>query len=207
MKQTIVDYIPKSIGDQRNWLQNLKTQIGILGAGLGYTAAQITAIQGYCQGIIDKIDAVTAAEDAYNAAIEARKTISKTNFGLIRTEATKIKANPAIPAGTLDSLGLTGSHHTVDEANYKPDLSVSLVGGLPTLKFTKKGVDGLKIMHRLKGATNWSLLAVVTKSPYIDHINLVSASVAETWEYCAYGLINDQAIGQPSDVVHITFVG
>ena len=62
-------------------------------------------------------------------------------------------------------------------------------------------------MHRLKGAASWSLLAVVTKSPYIDHITFANLGVAETWEYCAYGLINDQPIGLQSDVVHITYAG
>lgn len=207
MKQTILDYIPGTIGEKRNWLQNFKTQFGSLGAALGYTAPQISTIQGYCQGIIDKIDAAKTAEDAYNAAITARDSVIKTNTALIRVEANKIKANTTIAPGTLDNLGLTGAHHTVDEDNYQPDLSVSLVGGLPTLKFTKKGVDGMKIMHRLKGAASWSLLAVVTKSPYIDHITLANAGVAETWEYCAYGLISDAAIGQQSDVVSITFAG
>jgi hypothetical protein len=207
MKQKILDYIPHSLGELRAWLANFKAQLGSLGASLGYTAPQITLIQGYAQGIIDKIDAVVTAQAALDAAITARDTTKKTNLALLRIEAQKIKDNPATPAGAADDLGLNGSHHTVDEDNYQPDLSVSLVGGMPTLKFTKKGVDGMKIMHRLKGAASWSLLAVVTKSPYVDHITLANPGVAETWEYCAYGLINDQPIGLQSDVVHITYAG
>ena len=207
MKQKTLDYIPHSKGDQRGWFLNFKTQLGTLGISLGYTAAQVTSIQSNLQKTIDAIDGVVAAEDNYNAAVQTQKTTVASSIALIRTEAAKLKANPAIPIGALDSLGLTASHHVVDEDNYTPNLSVSLIGGLPTLKFTKNGVDGVKILHRLKGTTVWSVLAVVTKSPYIDHIILANPAISETWEYCAYGIIADQPIGKQSNVVHVVYAG
>jgi hypothetical protein len=207
MKQTFHDYIPSAIADRRAWLVNFKAQIGTNGAALGYTGPQITVIQGYCQSCIDAIDGVVTAENAYNAAIDTRIAAFDLNIPKLRTEAAKIKVNSAATAGIIDNLGLVGSHSAVDKDNYKPDLAVKLVGGLPNLTFTKHGVDGMKIMHRLKGTTAWTLLAVVKKSPYIDHIVLANAGTAETWEYCAYGIIDDQAIGQVSDMISITFVG
>ena len=207
MKQTTEDYIPHADPALRSWLANFKNEIAALGGSLGYTVAQTNALSALCVALITTLDNVTTAQDALKSAVTIKETLKKTNIGLIRAEANKIKANPATPAGALESLGLTGSHHTVDEENYQPDLSVSIVGGLPTLKFTKKGVDSMKIMHRLKGATTWSLLAVVSKSPYIDHITLANPAVAEHWEYQCYGLINDAPIGKPSDIVHVVFAG
>lgn len=44
-------------------------------------------------------------------------------------------------------------------------------------------------------------------SPYDDYTPLAVPGVAEVREYQAYGVLNDAQIGQPSDIVSVTFGG
>ena len=46
-----------------------------------------------------------------------------------------------------------------------------------------------------------------THSPYDDHTPLAVPGVAEVREYQAFGVLHDQQIGQPSDIVSVTFGG
>ncbi len=60
---------------------------------------------------------------------------------------------------------------------------------------------------RLKAQTTWKKLSFDTNSPYDDHTELAVAGGAEVREYRAIGVVNDEEIGQPSDIVSVTFAG
>jgi hypothetical protein len=50
-------------------------------------------------------------------------------------------------------------------------------------------------------------LARDSKSPYDDDIILAVVNLPEHWEYKAFGVINDDEIGQASDIVEVVFGG
>ena len=94
-----------------------------------------------------------------------------------------------------------------DKASYKAILTAEMFAGFVRLKFKKAGTDGVNIYHRKKRDATWHFLARDTKSPYDDHIVLVTPGQPEHWEYRAYGVIDDSEIGQPSDIVEVVFGG
>lgn len=68
-------------------------------------------------------------------------------------------------------------------------------------------MDGLKFYWRLKGQTVWKPLSFDTNSPYDDYTPPVTPGVPEAREYQGFGVIADVQIGQPSDIVSVTFGG
>ena len=67
--------------------------------------------------------------------------------------------------------------------------------------------DGNNFYSRLKGQTTWKKLSFDSNSPYNDYTPLAVAGVPEVREYIAYGVLNDEQIGLPSDIVNVTFGG
>jgi hypothetical protein len=53
----------------------------------------------------------------------------------------------------------------------------------------------------------WKFISRDTNSPYADYTALAVAGQSEVREYQAFGVLNDQQIGQPSDIVSVTFAG
>lgn len=106
-----------------------------------------------------------------------------------------------------DDLQIVGEADDFNAETYKPEISGQVFSGYVRIKFTKKGVDGVKIYVRLKGQTVWRLLSFDTNSPYDDFTALATPGVAEVREYQAFGVIDDVQIGQPSDIASVTFAG
>jgi hypothetical protein len=76
------------------------------------------------------------------------------------------------------------------------------------IAFKNKGpTQGINLYYRLRGESSWTYLARDTNSPYNDHTPLKVANTPETREYQAFGVLNDQQIGLPSDIVSVTFGG
>ena len=108
-------------------------------------------------------------------------------------------------SGADAELQSSASSSEFDPSTYKPQFTVEVLGGLITLKFKKKGVDGVAIYGRLCGALGWTKLGTDTSSPYIDGRPLAVPGEPEFREYMLRGMIDDDEIGLESDVVCLTF--
>ncbi len=203
-----IDFMPHSEGDLETWASNFKTKIGTNGAALGYTAAQIATLQGYCTNIITAIQTAAAAKAAAKSAMAAKKTAKKLNTSLLRAEAKRIKTNTAFTSSIGSDMAIvTGANAAFNATSIKPLLKAKVMGGFVRLTFVKGDATGMRIYRKLKTNTNFTFLVMVTKSPYDDHIVLANPTVPETWEYMCYVVVNDQQVGQPSDIVSVVFGG
>jgi hypothetical protein len=110
-------------------------------------------------------------------------------------------------SGADGELQCSASNSDVDPGSYKPVIKVEIKGGLITLDFKKKGVDGIAIYARLRGTMGWTKIGTDTSSPYIDGRPLAQPNVAEIREYMARGMIGDDEIGLESDIVSINYGG
>jgi hypothetical protein len=204
----VSDVMPHSEGNLETWASNFKSKIGTNGAVLGYTAAQISTFEGYCTNIINAIQNAAAAKAAAKSANAAKKAAKKLNAGLLRAEIKRIKANSSYNTGIGNDLQIVvGMNNAFSTALVKPVLKAKVMGGFVRLTFVKGGVDGVRIYRKLKTITNFTFLVMATKSPYDDHIVLANPTVPETWEYMCYAVVNDQQVGQPSDIVSVVFGG
>ena len=204
----MADFVPKKENDLVGWLTNVKQQITTHGvATLGLLAPKVTLLIGLCEALIAAITDVDSKKAALAAAVTAKDDLKLLNLGLLRGELNVLKVNTAMTDALKAQFRIVGSTGTFDAEAYKPQLIVEAFSGYVRAKFTKKGVDGVKIYSRLKGQTVWKLLSYDTNSPYDDHTPLATPGVAEVREYQAFGVLNDEQIGQPSDIVSVTFGG
>lgn len=203
----MADFIPRRWGDRVNWLNNVHTKIATHGPTLGLTAGQITVIQNRCTTATTAIQAVTTKENELESTIAGRKTTVDAEFGALRTEFNSLKTNAAMTSAIETDMQIVGTTTAFDPNTFKPELSGSVVGGGIEIRFKKGPTGGVNIYARLRGQTAWTFLARDTSSPYLDNRPLAVPNTPEVREYLAYGVMGDEQIGLPSDIVSVTFGG
>lgn len=75
------------------------------------------------------------------------------------------------------------------------------------IDWKKKGAQGVKVYGRKQGEPAWTQLGLDYFPPYFDTRPLTQPNVPEVREYKARGMMNDEDIGQDSDIVSVTFAG
>ncbi len=201
------DFIPRSDGDQLNWLANYSAKLGTHGVALGFTAAQVTAMQGAITAYLSQFNSYVQQKNALEAAAAAVRTAQKNLLRDIRVQAAKSKIAGAFTEAIGDDLGIIGPESSFDPDTFKPTFKITVQPGTVKIEFTKSETDGVNIYCRLKGQANFKFVARDTNSPYEDHTPLAQAGVAEVREYSMRGVINDAEIGQLSDIVSVTYGG
>ncbi len=205
----MADFMPKDDDELVTWLENLKVQIDVYGTTLGMTAAQITEFKAQCDELIAAIQIVLTKKRAWQDAATNAATVEKTVGKKLRDDY----FNPWKAASFwTDAIGqafhIVGTGTIVDTANYKPTkVKAEARAGLVRVTYEKQGVDGMNIYMRLRGETAWRKLGFDKKSPFDDRTPLAVAGTPEVREYRLIGVIDDEEIGQPSDIVSVTFAG
>ena len=206
----MADFIPNENAKLATWLTNLHTRIDTHGPTLGMTAGQITTYKAVLLGLLNNLAAVPAAKNAWQATTATLKTAKQTQLsktGPVRVEINKWKASGLLTTGMEQEMELVGTDAPFDPNTYKPVITGEARAGFVRINFRKLGVDGLNIYVRLKGQTIWKKLTFDTNTPYDDHAELAVAGIAEVREYRAIGVIDDEEIGLPSDIISVTFAG
>ncbi len=203
--KTTNDYIPRTDAERITWLNNFKDKIAQFGPGLGLSAPEISSAQGNCAAVIAKINAVGTAKTALASAVTAKNAADTNEISLLRTVIGRLKTHTTYNDAIGESLAVISSSTAFDPLQYKAEIKVKVEGNVVRISFFKKGVDGVNIYNRRKGAAAWTFLARDTKSPYDDHIVLQTPGVPEHYEYRAFGVIDDTEIGQPSDIAEVVY--
>jgi hypothetical protein len=203
----MADYIPNSDGDLVTWLANLQSKIGNYVATLGLTAPRTTQINTWCSDATSAIQNLAQKKGEWLAASADKRTQVSAALAGLRSEVAQWKSNPAMTPAIAADLLINSTGGAPDPNTYQPQLSAQAFAGYVRLKFTKKGVDGVNLYVRQQGEAAWRFLARDTNSPYDDHTPLANAGAPEVREYQALGVINDEQVGQPSEIARATFAG
>ncbi|MEI6507549.1 MAG: hypothetical protein WCO54_03645 [Bacteroidota bacterium] len=202
------DFFKSSDAERLKWVANFKTQVALLGASVGLTAAQITESQGWCDDVTNALNAKAAKKNEYAQAVNFADIVIADKSQNFHSIANIIKVDPGYNDGTGTSLGIINTPDApIDPATFKPIITLSLGNGYVIVKYTKKGVVGVNIYSRIKGTADWTHLILSTHSPYHDYHPLAAAGVPEMREYMVIGVQNDAEIGVPSDIASITYAG
>lgn len=202
------DFIPSKRALRYLWWKGLSNHLTIEGPKMGLTVAQTTAAKAVADDMIAKMDARDAAESALGGAQTQESMAAITDTAAMRALVRNWKTLPGYAAsGSEGVLGLKGSDTTFDPNTYKSVIKLSIVGGHVRVDFTKGGVDAVNVYCRLRGTLGWRKLGLDSSSPYYDTEPLATAGVAETREYIARGVLDDQEIGLDSDIASIVFGG
>ena len=104
-----------------------------------------------------------------------------------------------------EDLGIISNTPSVDFANFKAVITVEIHGGFIQTKFKKMDADGVNIYRRRKGAVDWLFLARATQIPFEQTFVLDVPSQPEIWQYRSYGVLLDNEVGYPSDIIEVVY--
>lgn len=196
------DFVPDSFQNLFNWSDNLFVQLPLQGPGLGWTAAQVTALQTPVGQIRDAAQAVLDRQRDLDLAAGALRQIMQNVMPDVRRDINNLKTSPSYNDGIGADLGvLTTGNDTVDPNTYQPELKITVVNGIPRLTGKKRGVDSFNIYSRIKGTAAFNLLAAKrVRFPYDDDSPVAHPGTPEEREYQIVGVIADNEVGQPSAI-------
>ncbi len=194
-----MDYIPQSHAALSDWLANLAAKL---------PAAQVTALLAEITALQAPLAALLAKEIELDAALGAFRQSEADQLPKLRAAIRHWKAVPGYTTGIGEDLQVIGGAGEFDAETYKPALSAEAHLGHVRLKARKAGASAITLYTRLKGQSEWKLLiARRTKFPFDDDSPLAVAGTPETREYRAVGVVADEEIGQPSDIVSVLYGG
>ncbi len=203
----MADFVPPKQGDQRKWFLNLETEITGVATILTITPARLALITGWCSDATDAMDADETAQRAATFACKAKNTQIATSLTGIRNEVTKWKTEPGMTEDIAALLQIIGTSTPFNSETYQPQVTATVFSGYVRFKFKKLGASGINLYYRIKGTMGWKFVARYTNSPYDDHTPLAVPGVSEVREYQAFGILVDDQIGLPCDIITVTFAG
>lgn len=203
-----MDFIPNKRTDNKAWWTTLRDKGTTELAKINLPAADIAAAVATATDQVAKMQATDDAESALAAARTVEKNAVTDNEAAIRLAVRNWKTNPAYASSGIEgSLSLKGAGTGFDPTTFKTVLKLSIVGGQIRVDFIKGKCDSVAIYSRLRGSQGWTKLGTDSSSPYYDTSPLAAPNVPETREYMGVGVLDDEEIGQPSDIVSIVFGG
>lgn len=147
----------------------------------------------------------TTPLDSFPVAVDVSSPPTAVPAGIekrFRSLAGQIKAHPNYTDAMGEDLGIVAPEDTT--AIGAPALKIILDGGSPVISFKKGKSDGIKIYCKRGTETEFSFLAVDTRSPYTDNRPNQTAGTTETRQYYAYYIKADAQVGKQSTVAEIS---
>ena len=201
------DFLPTNDGDKLNWFQNYKTKLAVRGLQLGQTQAQIDAlvsqVDDYFRQHIELVQA-RAKLESQTAAVRTQETAL---IALVRKQAGDMKRHSQYTAAVGEDFGIRPQTHAFDPKTYKPKFTATTLPGRVLIQYVKGRADGVNVYCRLRGQTAWRLVGRDSNPPFGDATPLAQANVAEVREYVLRAVIQDEEIGQMSNIVSVAFGG
>lgn len=198
-------YFPTSEAQQSAWAANYKAKIVDVAGSLGLTEEQVNRQKSNCEKLISSIDNVSVKRSDLKLAIGARNTTIATDGGSLRADISNIKTLPGYTVGIGEALQIISPSTSADYATFKPVLTAETFGSKLRLRFKKMETDGVNIYRKKTDSSEWQFVARANKSPYDQsYINTIPGQ-PELWQYRAFGVVNDNEIGQASAIIEVIY--
>jgi hypothetical protein len=134
-------------------------------------------------------------------------TVPPDIFGRATKLAVRIKKHPNCTEAIAQDLGIIGAEVIVDPTTYQPILNLSLTAGHPHIGWAKQGMDSLELWKDWGDGKGFVQLTYTTNTDYADISPLPAPGVSAVWKYKGIYRLNDQQVGQWSDVATIGVIG
>ncbi len=217
-------YLPRADKDRVVWLNNFSTKFGTSAVPLGFVAADVTSVNNdgaLFNYLVNQVEVFTSAKEN---RVNYKNLIKDGPLGAVAGPAPTVPVVPAAPTGVAagifpriaqlvqriknsptytealgKDLGIIGAEQTTHKTEMKPVLKLVLKGGQIEVQWVKGDADAIHL-ETDKSNGKWELLAVDTVPHYTDTTPITTPS---TWKYRAIYVINDEMVGQWSDVTSI----
>ena len=203
-----MDFIPRKRGDRYLWFKNLRDSIETEGPKFALAAGEITATKDLAAAAVTAMEETNAAEAALDGKRAAEKTTAGASEKALRMKFRNWKSTPGFVGSESEGvLQLVGPASDFDPLTFKSVVKLSIVGEHIRVDFTKDECDNVVVYCRLRGSATWTRLGTDGRTPYYDTNPLANPAVPEVREYMVMGMIDNEEIGLPSDIVSIVFAG
>ena len=187
--------------DLEAWMINFEEKLPNYSKILGINDEMVELAQAYSHEIRRALHNSRQAKANAAAALAAIPASEAKYLPPLRGIIQKLKTSFAYTDVIGSDLRINGADVLMEMSYYKPLLAGETTGGNVVLKFNKRGVDGVNIYTRLVGESKWKRLCYDTNSPYIDNRKKQGLGNYESREYMCHGVINDDEIGQQSNII------
>ncbi len=205
MSQTI---IPDSHTNRLDFLKNLKVQIAANAAAAGLDAATVTGYSAILDPLIAKYQTLVDAELALATANADAAQAFNQGQKQLQSMINELKNNTKVTDGMRTEMGIATISGTHTPNLIKPRIKASAQAGHVSITGSKDYAELVNIYLRVVGAAEWTLIGVRRKKfPFEDQTPLKTAGVPEQREYEARGVMGDNEVGQPSDIVSVLYGG
>ena len=204
-----MDFIPRSYGNLKAWLTKQPTELtAAVAASIGMTEAERTAYLAAVTAILNPVTEIVALMEELEEKTAAFPDILDAQLPLIRETIKRAKTSPGCTADIETSLDWVASGPNNDPETSRPNINVEAQRGRVKISGNKPGFEAVNIYMRKKGDVQWKLIAVrKRKFPYYDDSDLAVANTPEVREYMAIGVVNDEEIGQMSEIKEVVYAG
>ncbi|MEY4925871.1 MAG: hypothetical protein RI894_307 [Bacteroidota bacterium] len=196
------DFIPRSTAELYQYLTAFRSQLVLLPSGF-LPAPLKTSLESNIDKIKLATEQAAAAEIAYHAAVEHRKSVTHAELKEFRDSIQTIKHFPAYTDTIGQTLNIIGSTIAPDYSALKPIAKIAKVINGVQIKYTRDIADGVNIFCKRGSETDFTRLEKVTRIEYTDTRANLDGANAETREYYLVYYKNDLPIGVQSDTVTI----
>ncbi|MCF8459451.1 MAG: hypothetical protein K9G46_01905 [Flavobacteriales bacterium] len=197
------DFIPIKLVDIDAWEGRFLTALNQQAASLGITPQQLIDIT---QKITNHREAYVAAEEAKKVAkskVAHMQALKVDTIRSIRKMVRQIKSSPTYASANAHSLGVIGPEDSKELTS--PKLKARSVGGRAVISYRKYRSHGIYLYGKRGNETSLTLLAVDTRSPYVDTRPNLDPNAPEQREYAARYMLNDEPVGQMGNI-HLLLV-
>ncbi|MES2515379.1 MAG: hypothetical protein V4580_14595 [Bacteroidota bacterium] len=221
-------FIPASDAEKGIWLNNFTAKLAVYAVLLGFTPAEITALQKdnafyqYLIGIIEQLKQSLLTFIGYKNMAKHAK--AQQHIGALPTlpsmgtppavvvegifdRASKLAARAKVSPNYNDNigtdLGIIAPSASIDAATMQPEIKVNLEVGKPHLKWKKGQSDSLDLHVDRDDGQGFVLVGRFTRNEYLDITPLASGKVFDEWKYKGIYVIADTPVGLFSNVISV----
>lgn len=200
------DYVPDSFRNLRDWAENYLSRIDAIATRISWSPTALTTHKARLTRLRDSTQAVLDRLAEIDVAIGQLDQVRRTDLPEIRRDTSNLKTTSGFTHGDAEALQVISAADTFDADTYKPILEAEGKVGRIELNGKKLGVDSLNVYTRHEGETEWRLLvAKRVRFPFDDDTLPAPPLTTQLREYRAFGVVKDQEIGLPSDIVSAVF--
>lgn len=198
------DFMPKDKPGYLEWHDTFKSGVTELGAELGATTDETTAVGTRNADLHAKRTNTEAKAAAAKQATAEEDAAIKTAQAADRTLAKKFKLSPNYTVAKGQRLGIEGVDSTTILT--EPALTgTAKANGRVELDFPKKKSRGVNIYSKRGGETTYTFLARDTEAPYVDTRPLLVPGQPEQRTFRAiYVGPGDEEVGEPGNELTVT---
>lgn len=203
------DYVPLSYDNLKTWLTKQNTGVTApLATTINMSTGERTEFLAAVGVLLPAVTEIVDLMEQLEAKTAAFPDLLEAQLPAIRNAIKRAKTSPGCTAEVQTNLDWVAHAPAQDPEHSRPTIAVETQRGRVKITGRKPGFEAVNIYSRIKGQVQWKLISVrKRKFPYYDESPLAVPTTPEVREYMAIGVIDDDEIGQHSEIIEVVYAG